>query len=457
MGFYLGIDLGTSYFKAGIFDENGNLKGLGRQLVKKEAGDGVRCELPVPVFWETIRSSIEEAIWKSGIKPTELKAVSYSSQANSFILLDHQDKPLTPLILWPDRRAKSDPLLTEKFPDSQEFMLKTGIGRRINYEFTISKIKWFQKNQPELWRRVRSVLSISDFLTYMLTGQKVSDTSTSSLTGLLDIEQSRWWNKSLEIISLNPLFLPVPNKIGFFAGPVTNSGAKISGLPKGISFFLGGLDHHCAAIGSGAIQNDIICESTGTILACVGNVQNYNPVSNCCMSRGLTSNQYFKMAFDDNGAQVLEWYQKEFASNYSFYELLEMAEKTNNDSGDLIAKSCANRYSGLNGFENVKSYYNHGHFVLAILKSISGSLGNLLNIINGMPFHGNVVSTGGGARSNFWVKVKARELNCVFYIPECNEAACFGAAIIGAWGIGRNISINLFIKNWVKYKEVIVP
>ena len=239
MGFYLGIDLGTSYFKAGIFDENGNLIGLGRQLVKKETGDGIRCELPVPVFWETISSSIKEAIWKSGIKPTELKSVSYSSQANSFILLDHQDKPLTPLILWPDKRAISDFLVIEKFIDSQEFMLKTGIGRNINYEFTISKIIWFQKNQPELWSRVRSVLSISDFLTYILTGQKVSDTSTSSLTGLLDIKQSRWLNKSLEIISLDPMSLPVPHKIGFFAGPITDSGAKISGLPKGIPFFLG--------------------------------------------------------------------------------------------------------------------------------------------------------------------------------------------------------------------------
>jgi len=47
MSFFLGIDLGTSYFKAGVFDETGRLAGLGRQRVNYVTGAGNRCELPV--------------------------------------------------------------------------------------------------------------------------------------------------------------------------------------------------------------------------------------------------------------------------------------------------------------------------------------------------------------------------------------------------------------------------
>ncbi len=85
MGFYLGIDLGTSYFKAGIFDEQGNLAGLGRCLVIKQTDDGKICELPIADFWVTLRKCINRAIEKAEINPNELIAVSYSSQANSFI------------------------------------------------------------------------------------------------------------------------------------------------------------------------------------------------------------------------------------------------------------------------------------------------------------------------------------------------------------------------------------
>ena len=50
MGFYLGIDLGTSYFKAGVFDGQGNLAGLGRCRVNKQTRDGKICELPTAEF-----------------------------------------------------------------------------------------------------------------------------------------------------------------------------------------------------------------------------------------------------------------------------------------------------------------------------------------------------------------------------------------------------------------------
>ncbi len=106
MGLYLGIDLGTSYFKAGVFDETGRLKGLGRQYVSKNTGYGTFCELPVALFWDTLRACVGKALQNAQITPEEILAVSYSSQASSFILLDDNDEPLTPLILWPDNRAE---------------------------------------------------------------------------------------------------------------------------------------------------------------------------------------------------------------------------------------------------------------------------------------------------------------------------------------------------------------
>ena len=99
MRFFLGIDLGTSFFKAGVFDETGKLYGLGRHPVKKESSVGNSCELDVAVFWETLTSCIGDAVKEANISSSQIDALSYSSQANSFILLDKSDHPLTPLIL----------------------------------------------------------------------------------------------------------------------------------------------------------------------------------------------------------------------------------------------------------------------------------------------------------------------------------------------------------------------
>ena len=107
MSRYLGIDLGTTYFKAGVYDGEGRLCGLGRESVPKVSEDD-RCELSVSGFWKTVAGAISQALSDAGIPASAIDAVSYSSQANSFVLLDGAGEPLTPLILWSDHRAKND-------------------------------------------------------------------------------------------------------------------------------------------------------------------------------------------------------------------------------------------------------------------------------------------------------------------------------------------------------------
>ncbi|MCE4565052.1 hypothetical protein INQ51_12090 [Maribellus sp. CM-23] len=452
MSFFLGIDLGTSYFKAGIFDEDGRLKGLGRRFVKKETGDGTVCELPVAVFWETLRICIEEAVKEAGVIPEAISALSYSSQGNSFILLDEKEKPLTPLILWPDRRAQNTFPSGLEFLKEKNFREKTGLGIEFNYEFAIAKIKWFQQERPEFWKQAKNVLTISDFLTFSLTGEKVADLSTASMTGLLDVTECRWWNKSLDMLSLSEDLLPALQRTGSFVGGLTASGAGLTGLAKGIPFYLGGLDHHCAAIGSGIIQNNNICESTGTVLACVGYSGKYSADVGCCSAPGITADHYFRMAFDDNGALALEWYQKNFASEFTIPELLDMAKNISSGSEGLVARPCANIYPGLTGFKNVRSFHKHGHFVRAILESTSESLNRLIRILD-KNFSGKVISTGGGAQSSLWITIKRDRHNAGFYTPECSETACLGAALIGASGLNKTVDWSKVVSTWVRYNE----
>lgn len=457
MGFFLGIDLGTSYFKAGLFDKTGKIRGLGHQFVKKESENNTICELNLNVFWNTLHSCVSEALHGAGIFPGEITAVSYSSQANSFILLDGNDVPLTPFILWPDNRAEKTDARIEALGSRVDFNRITGLGITPGGQFTISKINWFRKIRPEIWGRVKSILSISDFLTFSLSGQKLSDASTSAMTGLLDITKCQWWDKSLEILDLDSSCLPVPKRTGTYAGQLTDDGAELIGLTSGIPYFLGGLDHHCAAIGSGLTQNANLCESTGTVLSCVAYSDDYSPKPDIFLAPGLSEKHYFRMAFDDNGAHSLEWYQNMYASDLSIPELLEMAKEVEPGCLGLVAQPFACRYDDLEGFLNIRPVHKHGHFVRAILESTAMSLKDLTGIIKKPGFQGAIVSTGGGAQSSLWVKIKADILETDFYIPNSHETACMGAAMIGAAGSEELGDWNEIVKEWVKFKEIVKP
>lgn len=457
MSYFLGIDLGTSYFKAGVFDQEGSLKGIGRKPVEKLSENGTGCELPVEAFWKALRLCIKDALVQAGCQAEDILALSYSSQTNSFILLDSNDRPLTPLILWPDSRADEQSERLQTLVSKKDFLHKTGLGITPGKQNTIAKIEWIQANQADTWSKVSKILSISDYLIYNLTGKFVSDTSTSAMTGLLDVPESKWWSDALNLFSISTTQLATPLEVGTLVGTLTEQGAEISGLSTKTQLFTGCLDHHAVAIGAGATRPGTISESTGTVLACVSAATGYNPRVGINMARGFGLNHYFQMAFDNNGAVALEWYQKNHAPHYSIAELIQLAGSIAPGADGLIARSQVHTFPGLEGFINRTSKHEEGHFVRAILESVALSLFHLVQALEGKTKGNYIVPSGGGAQSRLWLQIKANLLNKPFRVPESVELACKGAAMLCAVGMGYFDTLDEATKQQVTFKEEIHP
>lgn len=414
--YFLGIDLGTSYFKAALFNEQGQLCGLGRQLLEKKTS-GQSCELPVDVFWQTLHGCVAQAMQQAGAKPDDIRALSYSSQANSFLLLDKTNEPLTSLILWPDARA------LPAFVTNDNWQQRTGMGMPLTAHSAVNKLMWIRQQHPWLWQQATTVCTISDYVTLALTGEKAADGSTASLLGLLDVQECAWWEEAMRMAQLPRELLCPVFYMGMPIGTLSRAGAARLGLSDKTHFSLGGLDHHMAALGAGLYGTDRTSESTGTVLAAVQSTTTYQTKQQVWVAPGMHANHFFRMSFDDNGARPLELYQKNKAPEYSIEQLLEMAA-----AGDT----------------------DHGKAVRQLLISTALSLRSLVQRLNSQ---GPIVSTGGGARSALWVQIKAELLNRPFIIPACSEAACLGAAMIAAKGIGHLSNLN----DWVNIHKLIEP
>ena len=428
MGFCLGIDLGTSYFKAGIYDA-GRLCGLGRVAVPKiVAGD--RCELPVEDFWNALRSCIVEALEAAGIAAADLEGLSYSSQANSFLLMDTAGNPLTPLILWPDRRAGDNCEPQQRLASRPDFLEKTGIGITPDGEWMLAKLDWFQKNEPGIWARTASVMTISDYLVFALTGCKKSDMSTATMTCLLDVQRGAWWPEALEIMGLKKDMLSEPMPTGIKAGNVTDAGAEKAGLAQGTPLFLGCLDHFTVAIGAGILQGSRISESTGTVLAAVSYSEGYKPTDGIIIVPGLDASHYFRLAFDGNGATAVEWYQKNYAPDKTILQLEDEARSIPAGCDGLKAKPKSDTYNGLEGFENIQTNHTPAHFLRAIFESTAATLKQLVDKLDPEHKATEVIPSGGGARNTLWLQIKADLLDRTYLPQASGELATKGAAAI---------------------------
>jgi sugar (pentulose or hexulose) kinase len=457
MNYFLGIDLGTSYFKAGIFDENGDLLGLGRHFVEKNSINGITCELSVDIFQRILRFCIDEAIEESGVSSRDISAVSYSSQANSFILLDKENKPLTPIILWPDNRVGELSVPLQTLISRDDFITITGLGIKPDSYSLMAKVDWFQKHQPQTWEKVDKIMSISDYLIFSLTGQFVSDTSTSSMTGLLNVQEGKWWQAAIDLFNIETNHLPIPLNPGAFVGHLTGKGAEMLGLSSDTLLFTGGLDQHMVVIGGGGIISNTICESTGTVLACVNYTNEYQPREGINVAPGPDINHFFQMAFNDNGALALEWYQKNYAGQLTITELLNLAERIEPGCNGLIAKPKAYVFPGLEGFINRTKEHRDAHFIRAILESTALSLSKLVKILEGDKLSGAIIPSGGGAKSRLWLQIKANIIDRPFWVPESVELACKGAAMFCLVGTSYFTSPEEATEKLVKFKLKINP
>lgn len=456
MELVLGIDLGTSYFKLGLFDRKGKVRGLSRVFVLKETHDGSRCELPVGRFWELLNQGLSEACNEANSNRGDIEAISYSSQANSFVLLDDNNQPLTPLILWPDSRVKRVDKAVRELWQRNDFLKKTGLGIGSSPQFCVTKLRWFQQNQPAIWSRVNRIMTISDYLTFGLTGQTVGDEGTASLLGLWDLQNHDWWDEALQMLGLSRPRLSKPLGLGTVAGTVNAEGAKRLEIKNGVALAVGSLDHHIAAIGAGIGQEACVSESTGTVLACLCCSEQYRPKTNCCMGPHH-GREWYQLVFSGNGALALEWYQKHYAPDISIDELMKLAGLVDIGSNGLIALPSLEKYQGLAGFLNMSAEHQHGSFVRAIMESTAATLAGLIVSLcpGGTPE--KIVATGGGARSNLWLQIKADLLGAEFMTTDCQESACLGAAMLAGVAAGWFENLDQASAAWVSVLKKFSP
>ena len=457
MNLVLGIDLGTSYFKLGLFDRTGRQRGLGRTAVETDKGDGPLREVPADRFWSTLREGVDQALTQSGARGDDVAAVAYSSQANSFLLLDEAATPVTPLVLWTDERVVTPPPAVREVWGREDFLDVTGLGIAAGGSAAVAKLLWLADHRPDQWSRRRFIMTISDYLVFSLTGLRVGDAGTASLLGVWNQHEQAWWDEALRTLRIDRSQLSAPLRPGTVAGELTVEGARRLGLKAGVPVVVGSLDHHVAAIGAGGGTVAPCSESTGTALACLKIAEQYAPKVNCCTGPAVDPQQVFQLAFSKNGAEALEWYQRRHRPELSIPELVDLAREVPIGCEGLVAEPEAGRYEALDGFKNRSGRHGHGHFVRAIMESTTASLGHLVDSLFPAGRPERIVATGGGARSDFWLQMKADALGIEFVRPECGEPACMGAAMLAAVAADWFCDVHAVSEAWVKPSAVFAP
>ncbi len=257
----IGIDIGTTSTKSVLVDAQG--------AVLAQAAHEYATAYPHPNWaeqnpddwWQAVCITVRQLFADSAHAPTNVAALSVSSQAPTLVPIDQFGNVLHPALIWMDRR--SEPQCDWLREHIGQAAIAAVNGGRIDPFFLAPKLLWYRDQRPELYRETTAVLQANGYVVHRLTGQCTMDSSHGALTLLFDGRTEHWSDDLLERVGIDPSILPPVLNCADIVGEVTSAGAKATGLAPGTPVIAGMVDGTAAALEAGVVQPGDAVEMTG--------------------------------------------------------------------------------------------------------------------------------------------------------------------------------------------------
>ncbi|MCW5941369.1 MAG: xylulokinase [Fimbriimonadaceae bacterium] len=433
MSRFLGIDLGTSGVKALVVDENGRLL--------KQATAEYPLLVPRPLWSEQRPED-----WWNGVLQVlgELdepnpEAIGVTGQMHGSVFLDANDESIRPALLWNDQRTAAE---------CAEIDARFGPEnvRRVTCNppltgFQAPKILWLRNHEPDAFARLRTVLLPKDFVRLKLTGEKATDVSDASGTGVFQVAGRRWATELLAALDLPTSLFPK----SFESWEVTGKTKGVPGLADGIPVVAGGGDQAAAAVGTGAVKPGVVSVSLGTsgVVFVALEEPRFHPqgaAHTFCHANGA----WHAMGVMLSCGGALRWYRDTLGGGQTYDELTQKAETAPPGCDGLTflpyltGERCPhNDPLARGGFLGLTLAHTEGHLARAVFEGISFGLVDGMALLRELGARVKEIRvTSGGAKSGFWVQLLADAFEAPCHTLELDEGPALGAAILAGVGVG---------------------
>lgn len=255
---YLVIDIGTGNVRVAVVADSGKILCVKRENVQYHRDelypDALHFE-PARL-WAQISQLSAEALKE--VRGTEIKAITASSQREGVVVLDGEGGSVIGLPNHDHRGREWEKII----PDPHRVYQLT--GRYPSSLFSALKIVALTARRPQIAGRFATMVSISDWAQYCLTGIAGYEHSQASETILYDVEKGAWSRELCDIFGVDPAKLPPLRDSGSVLGPLLPAYANLWGLPEGTPVLVGGADTQLAINSTRPGVGDVVIVSGTT-------------------------------------------------------------------------------------------------------------------------------------------------------------------------------------------------
>ncbi len=444
---FLGIDIGTTHCKAGLFASDGTALAVATRPTPYEESGGGYADIDPEGLWQAVLLALKEIL--PGDVGRSVAAIGIASMAETGLLLDiHSGKPRTPLIPWFDTRAKEQVGASMGQITPLERFQRTGLHP--SFKYSLPKILWLREQEREITRDALW-LSASDYIAYRLTGKCGTDYTLAARTYGFRIDTKMWDREILKGLDLEPSLFPTAYPSGHAVGTVVRGDKLGLNLGQAVPVAVSGHDHSCAALAVGATEPGIVYDSMGTAENLMGTLPE-SPLGEAEFRSGLTfgchvlPGHMFWMGGQSNSGGSVEWLRGVLCEEPLSYEQLEelLAAVDPEPSGIVYLpylSGSGSPWPDVNtqgAFIGLQKRHGQGDLLKAVLEGTAFEMEAIrrsAEAVTGSPIS-RVTAVGGGTRNPYWLQIKADVSHCEYVIPPISESTLLGAALVAGLGCG---------------------
>ena len=453
----IGIDLGSSSIKVAAFAVDGTSLAAARRNVP-----GYR---PEPGHWEVDVRESRAAFWSAlaavaadpAVRSDPPAAISFSSSGREVFPVAADGSPLGPCLMTADTRGDDIAAGTAAHHSPEEWFRLTGhMPRRMD---PVNRALWWRRERPDITARTRWFMNWHEYFSLLLSGRPVVDWSDAGTWATYDVESGGWSGERIAETGIDPAWLPDVQANATPIGPILSTVATEMGLPTTTLIVTGAYDTYAAAVGSAAVDPGVIALACGTWHSFNTPVNPGWPVGlvhdglNVFPHPGPTG--FGILVTNPNGMSVIDWARD--ALHLSIADLDAGLAAAGRGPGHVFADPAFTplpHVAATTGFGGSLSGLTLAttpvDIVRALLEGIACRFAETLDLLRRNGIHPTLVrATGGGAKSAWWLQLKADLTGIPVEVVAQDEPGAFGAAILAGVGAGIYESVSAAVERLV--------
>ncbi len=452
-GHILAHDLGTTGDKATIYNKKGGLiNSTFSDYVTYRPHNGWAEQDPRD-WWQAVCNSTKKLLDQTDVNKDSIDVISFSGQMMGCLPLNKKGEPLRRAIIWADRRSVTQAEeLKNKIGMDQLYKIT---GHRISPNYSLTKIMWVMKNEPEVYKNTHKFVHSKDYIVNKLTGQFATDYSDASGMNLYDIREKRWSPNILKASGLEREKLPSVHSSFDVIGEVTRNASKEIGLSPGTPVVLGAGDGSAATVGAAVVSEgrayNYIGSSSWIGLATKEPI--FDPDRKTFNWIHMDPNMYVPCGTMQSAGASFSWLkdtlcllEEDAARDLDLdpYELMNLSVKgSEQGAGNLIylpylqgERSPLWNPNAKGAFIGLTIRHDRKDIIRSVVEGISFNLKIISEIFKDKTSFSQIKLIGGGAKSPTWCQILADIYDKEVQIPRVIEGATsLGAAIAGGVGV----------------------